>query len=102
MKRIGVVASKISKGNLVLYNSYVILISFLFSVFIFTVAGAAIIFALVIIAYVGNEIMGAEIEKSWSSILSVCMVSLTVVIGIFNLCAISMNLRLPKNEKGEV
>jgi len=96
MKRIGIAASKISKGNLALYNVYVVLISALFSLFIFIVAGSTIIFALAIIQYVGNEIIGVEFERSWQSILAVCMVSLTVVITLFNLFAISINLKLPK------
>ena len=96
MKRIGIAASKISKGNLTLYNVYVVLISALFSLFIFIVAGSTIIFAIAIIKYVGNEIMGAELERSWQSILAVCMVSLTIVITLFNLFAISKNLKLPR------
>ncbi len=99
MKRIGVVASKMSKGNLALYNSYVVLISFLFSVFILIVAGASVVFALVVIAYVGNEVMGSEFEKNWTFVFLVCMVSLTVVIGLFNLCAISMNIKFLKSLK---
>ncbi|HBR14850.1 MAG TPA: hypothetical protein DD723_04810 [Candidatus Omnitrophica bacterium] len=98
MKRIGVAASKMAKGNLVLYNCYVVLISFLFSLFILIVAGSSVVLAIIILAYVANEIMGVELEKSWSSILSVCMVSLTVIIAVFNLFAISQNIKLPKNQ----
>jgi len=95
MKRIGITASKISKGNLVLYNFYVVLISVLFSLFIFIIAGSTVVFSLAIVKYVGNEIMGVEFEKSWRSILSVCMISLTIVTALFNLCAISMNMKFP-------
>ena len=96
MKRLGIAASKMSKGNLVLYNVYVVLISILFSLFIFLVAGSTVVFALMIIKYVGNEIMGVEFERSWRSILTVCMVSLTVVLTLFNLAAILINLKIPK------
>ena len=96
MKRIGIAASRISKGNLVLYNFYVVLISVLFSLLIFIAAGSTVIFALAVIRYVGNEIMGMEFEKSWRSILAVCMVSLTVVTTLFNLCAVLMNVKLSK------
>lgn len=99
MKRIGIAASKISKGNLALYNFYVVLISALFSLFIFVIAGSTIIFALAIIKYVGNEIMGVEFEKSWQFILAICMASLTVVITLFSLITISMNLKLPGIKK---
>ena len=96
MKRIGITASRISKGNLALYNLYVVLIAILFSFSIFVLAGSTVIFALVVIKYVATEIMGVEFEKSWRSIMAVCMVSLTVVITLFNLCAIIINLKLPK------
>ena len=95
MKRIGIVSSKISKGNRALYNLYVVLISILFSIFIFVIAGSTVIFALAIIKYIGVEIMGMEFEKSWKSILMACMVSLTVVVTLFNLFAILINFKPP-------
>lgn len=98
MKRIGVAASKMAKGNLALYNFYVVLIAFLFSLFILIVAGSSVVLAIVILAYVANEVMGIELERSWASILSVCMVSLTVIIAVFNLFAISQNIKFPKNQ----
>ena len=99
MKRIGLAASKMAKGNLILYNSYVILISFLFSLFIFVIVGAAVIFALVIISYVGEEVMAYNFKKDWTSVLSVCMVSLTLIMTLFNLLAISMNMKFRKQFK---
>ncbi len=94
MKRIGIAASKIAKGNLLLYNSYVVLIAFLFSLFVFIVSGATVVFAFVIIAYLSNEVIPSEMERNWSSVRMVCMVVLTVVIGIFNLLAISQNIKI--------
>jgi len=64
--------------------------------FIFVIAGSTVIFALAIIKYIGVEIMGMEFEKSWKSILSICMVSLTVVVTVFNVFAILINFKLPK------
>lgn len=96
MKRIGIVSGRISKGNRALYNLSVVLISMLFSLFIFIIAGSTVIFALSIIKYVGVEIMGVEFENSWRSILLACMVSLTVVVTVFNLFAILINFKLPK------
>jgi hypothetical protein len=96
MKRIGLVAGEISKGNRALYNICVVLVSILFSIFIFVIAGSTVIFALAIIKYAGNEVMGVEFENSWKSILSVCMISLTVVVTLFNLFAILINIKLPK------
>lgn len=96
MKRIGIAASKIAKGNLVLYNCYVVLISFLFSLFIFVVAGATVVLALAVVSYVVSEIMAFEFERTWSAVLPICMMSLTIVVALFNLFAISQNLKLPK------
>ena len=96
MKRIGIVSSRISKGNRALYNLCVVLISILFSMFIFVIAGSTVIFALAIIKYIGVEIVGMEFEKSWKSILSICMVSLTVVVTVFNVFAILINFKPPK------
>lgn len=99
MKRIGLVASGISKGNRLLYYVYVVLISIVFSVFIFVIAGSAVLFALAVIKYVGVEIMGMEFENGWKSVLSACMVSLTVVVTVFSAFAILINCRLPKGKQ---
>lgn len=99
MKRIGIVASKISKGNLALYNLYVILIAFLFSSFVFIIAGAIVVFAITIIAYIGNEVMAVEFERDWSHVLALCMAALTIVIALFSLFAILKNIRLPKKKR---
>ena len=98
MERIGIAASKISKGNLFLYNLNVVLISFLFSLFIFVIAGSTVLFALMIIGYVAGEIKGADFDKKWFSIFSICMVTLTILIGLFNLFAISRNLKFKKGK----
>ena len=94
MKRIGIAASKMAKGSLVLYNFYVVVISFLFSLFIFIIVGFTVLFSLIILAYVAKEVMAVEFEKSWSSVLAVCMVALTIVMVLFNLIAISQNIKL--------
>src|SRR5438874_1803950 len=94
MERIGIAASKMAQGNLFLYNMYVILISLLFSLFIFIVVGITVLLGFIIIAYVGDEIM--DIQKDWSAVLPVCMASLTVIMFLFNLVAISRNLKFSK------
>ena len=97
MKRIGFAASKICKGNLVLYNAYVVLISLLFSVFIFIVAGTAVLFALIIMTNVSVEIMGSDLQEKWFSVFTTCMVTLSIIIFFFNLLAISTNLKFRKS-----
>jgi len=96
MERIGIAASKIAKGNWLLYNLTVVLLSFLFSLFIFVLAGSTVVFALVMITYVSNEILAFEFEKNKTSILFVCMISLTIVTVLFNLLAISKNIKFRK------
>src|SRR3989338_2113136 len=96
MKRIGIAASKISKGNVPLYNLYVVLISCLFSLFIFIAAGAAIALALMLIGYIGAEIMGVEFQKSWFAIMTVCMTALTIIIALFNIFAILINVKISR------
>ncbi|HLF18286.1 MAG TPA: hypothetical protein VI749_05245 [Candidatus Omnitrophota bacterium] len=95
MKRIGVAASKISKGNSAVYNALVVLIACLFSFFMFVVIGSTVIFALAVISYVSNEIMPAEHPRNWEQIRVICIVSLAMVISVFNLMAIIINLKLP-------
>jgi len=96
MERIGLAASKISKGNLLFYNIYVVLISSLFAFFVFTVTGATVVFALVLVSYLGHGIMGFSFEEKWPSILSFCMISLTIMAALFNMLAISRNVKLKK------
>jgi hypothetical protein len=93
MKRVGVAASKIAKGNLVLYNFYVVLISSLFSLFIFIVAGSTVIFALLIIYFICNEIIPVDFSKNWTVIIIICMATLTIVTAGFNLFIISKNIK---------
>jgi len=99
MERIGLAASKMAKGNLWVYNGYVILISFLFSTFIFVVAGSTVVFALIIISYLADQVMSIESDKSWRSILTVCMVCLTVIMALFNFVALSKNLKFSKSKE---
>ena len=99
MERIGIAASKMAKGNLLLYNLFVVLIAFLCSLFLFIMVGSTIIFALIILAYVGDEVIPFEFEKNWMSILSICMVSLTVIIASFWLFALAKNLKFHKRSQ---
>jgi len=95
MKRIGVAASKISKGNSVIYHVLVVLIACLFSFFMFVVVGSTVIFALAIIAYISNEIMPTDQPRDWEQIRMICIVALAMVVAAFNLLAIVINLKLP-------
>lgn len=93
MKRIGIAASKMAKGNLLLYNGWVIFISFLFSFFIFFIGGSAIAIALIVMTYSIRGVMPVNFEKEWISIGLICMISLAAVVGLFCLIAISRNIK---------
>lgn len=96
MKRIGIAASKISKGNIFLYHFFVVFISFLFSLSIFITAGTTVMLALALIGYVATEVVGREFQKDWHWVVMICMVVLTVVIALFNIFAIVVNIRVPQ------
>jgi hypothetical protein len=93
MERIGIAASKIAQGNLWLYNLAVVVIAFLFSVFIFIISGSAIVLSLIIIGGVINGILPNDLWSDWRGIIRICMISLTIIMGIFMLCAILKNIR---------
>ena len=93
MKRIGIAASKMAKGNLALYNFYVVFLSCLFSFLIFIISGSTVIFSLIVISYIAGEIIPVEINRDWSFILIVCMTALTVIISLLNLTTIIKNIK---------
>ena len=94
MKRIGIAASKMAKNNLLLYNIFVVVISFLFSLLIFIIAGSSILFALIILGYLINGIMPVQFWQEWHELVLLCMISLSVVMLLFNLYAIGLNIRV--------
>ncbi len=96
MERIGIAASKIAKGNLFLYNLFVVLLSFLFSLLIFILAGASLVLSLVVIGYIVSGLLPQNFEKEWTMVMRVCMISLTVMISLFNLMAILKNVKISK------
>ena len=94
MDRIGIAASKIAKGNIFLYNAYVIVLIFLFSLFVFIIAGAAVMLALLIVGYIVNGLFPQDLLKDWKEIVSICMSVLTAVVGFFAVVALIRNFRL--------
>ncbi|NTV29874.1 MAG: hypothetical protein HGA80_07325 [Candidatus Omnitrophica bacterium] len=96
MKRIGIAASRIAKDSLWLYNFYVILISFLFSLLVFFISGFTLIIGLALISYITKGFMVIEPGTGFSSFLTICMVALVVVVGTINLAAILFNIKLRK------
>ena len=99
MKRIGIAASKIAKDNLALYNFYVVLISCLFAFFIFVLAGATVLFSLILIEYLSKELRVFDFLKMKSTIFILCMVSLSVIVVVFNIMAIMVNIQFPRRKE---
>lgn len=99
MKRIGIAASKIAKDNIFLYNLYVVLISTLFSLFIFIVAGATVLIAFILIGYITSEFHLFNFEKNKDVLFVVCLVSLAFISGVFNILAIFKNIQLPQRKE---
>lgn len=96
MERIGLVASKIAKGNLFLYNVFVILITMLFALLVFLIAGCAIVLVLTIVAYLASGDTIPDLEQGWISAMVVCMVCLAAVVGGVALFAILKNFKFKK------
>lgn len=94
MDRIGIAASKIAKGNVVLYNTYVVVLTFLFSLFVFMIAGAAIMLALIIVGYFVDGLLPNDLLQDWRQVVVACMVSLTAVVGFFAVYALIRNFKL--------
>ena len=94
MERIGFAASKIAKGNIPLYNLFVVLISFLISFFIFVLSGFSIFVALFLVALMTHGLVAFDEKSTWFSILRLCLAALAVVVGLFNLCAIFKNVKV--------
>lgn len=94
MKRIGIAASKISEGNIILYNVFVLVLSTLFSLLVFFLSGFSIFVAIYIIHALLTGSTVFDFYSNWGGILKSCMVALAVMMGIFNMCAIGVNLKL--------
>lgn len=94
MERIGIAASKIAQGHLWLYNLSVIVISILFSAFVFIIAGASILLSLIIIGSIANGILPNDLWDDWRGIIRICMISLSIIVGFFMFYAILKNIRL--------
>lgn len=97
MQRIGITASHMSKGNVWMYNFFVILISSLVALFIFVVIGSTILFSLLIVAYLAREVGLSDMDRpAWLSVMKTCMLVLTFIVVIWDMIAIGRNIRLKR------
>ena len=98
MLRIGIAASKMSKGNLLRYNLYVILIACLFSLFIFFICGFSILLIIFLISLILHGPKPADFHTGWMHMFKICLTVLAVVMGVFNIAAILKNIQFTKNK----
>ena len=96
MERIGIAASHIAKGNLWLYNAFVILIAFLFSLLVFVISGLSVICGVLLIAFLTRASSPHLLNEKTISLIYLCLTSLAVIIGCFNLFAIGKNVKFKK------
>jgi len=98
MLRIGIAASKMSKGSLLSYNLYVILIACLFSLFIFFICVFSILFIIFLISLISHALKPADFHAGWVPMFKICMIMLALVVGCFNVVAIVKNIKFTKNK----
>ena len=98
MLRIGVAASKMSKGSLLSYNLYVILLACLFSLFIFFICGFLILLIVFLISIILHALRPGNFHEGWVPMVRFCLTALAVVVGILNAVAIFKNIQFTKNK----
>ncbi len=98
MLRIGIAASKMSKGGLLSYNLYVILISCLFSLFIFFICGFSILPIIFLISLILHALRPTDFHAGWVHMFKICLIVLALVMGGFNIVAILKNIQFTKKK----
>lgn len=98
MQRIGRAASKMSKGSLLSYNLYVVLIACLFSLLTFFVCGFSILLIIFLTSIIAHVLKPDDIHAGWAHVFKICLVFLALVMGVFNIIAILKNVQFVKNK----
>jgi len=98
MLRIGIAASKMSKGSLFNYNLYVILIACLFSFFIFLICGFSILVIVLLVSLILHALKPEDFHAGWVHMFKICLTILAIVVGALNLVAILKNIQCTKNK----
>jgi hypothetical protein len=93
MKRIGIVASRIAKDDLVSYNLFVLLLSFLLSFLIFLVSAFAVLAGMALTSYVTRGFLAID---AGSGLFRVALIALTLMVGVINLMAVLGNIKLKR------
>jgi hypothetical protein len=96
MKRIGIIASHIAKDNLALYNFYVFLFAGLFSLIIFFLSMFSLVAGLSLMMYATKGVVVIAPETGFQKLLWTSLIVLVVVVGVINLVAVLMNIKVRK------
>jgi len=97
MKRIGIAASRIAKGDLLFYNVMVMMITFACALLLFLLVGIPTILALLVIGYIANGASPHGLEQGWWGVISLCMIALTVVVAGFAIVTLAANMKFRKS-----
>ena len=94
MKRIGIAASRIAQENIAVYNFSVFLLATLFSLLVFVLSAFSLFMGFMILSFVSKGFVVFESATGFSPTFTICMAALAVVVGVLNIVAISMNIKL--------
>jgi hypothetical protein len=98
MRRIGIAASKMSRGSLLGYNVCVILIACLFSLFVFFICGFAILPIVFVAFLILHAVKHTAMQTQWLQVFKICLVFLASIIGILTIVAIAKNIQFAKKK----
>jgi hypothetical protein len=98
MLRIGIAASKMSKGGLLSYNLYVILITGLVSLFVYLICGFSVILIVFLISLIVHVIRPEGLHPHWVHVFKVCLTVLAWVVGVLGIAAILKNIQITRNK----
>jgi hypothetical protein len=98
MLRIGIAASKMTKGSLFSYNLCVILIACLVSLFIFLICGFSILLIIFLVSLILHALRPEAFHSGWVYVFKICLIMLALVIGCLNVVAIIKNIQFAKDK----
>ncbi len=99
MRRIGIIAEHIAKGNLFLYHFYVLLYSSLISLIVFLLSAFTIIIGVSVVVLVMRQPVVLTPESLFAKLLFISLMVLAGVVGILNLWVVVYNIRLRNKKK---
>ena len=95
MRRIGIAASKMAKGDLFKYHLFVTGISCLFSLLLFLISGFFVLAALLLISII---MRGFTPPGGWMNVVKLSMTALGGIISLLGVAAIIKNIKFSKHK----